>query len=752
LTDNSPQSYPQAPLNNFTPVWRIAVPAPLEKLFDYLPAVGAGNASAGCRVRVPFGRGSRIGVIVDTAATSTFDPNRLRRVSEVLDSTPVLSEESLALLLWCASYYHHPPGEVICGALPGLLRRGAPAQALAPPRWRLTEAGRSATPEARASRQTALLTALRQAADGRDAEQLDTELGTDSWRHTARALEKRGWVERLVAKMPVPGGEAASGELCHAQGPALHDQQAAAVEAILSAEGFEAFLLDGITGSGKTEVYFAAMAAALRSGRQVLVLVPEIGLTPQLVARLEARFRCPLAILHSGLSDGERLAAWRRAASGAAPIVVGTRSAVFAPMPALGLIIVDEEHDASYKQQESLRYHARDVAVMRARRLNIPVVLGSATPSLESLHNCMRERYRRLVLSHRAGAAAMPRMRLVDLRADRPRGGLSGQLATAIEAHLANDAQVLIFLNRRGYAPTLLCESCGWVAACQRCDAHLVLHRTRNLLRCHHCDAQQPLPALCPQCAVEGLAPVGLGTERIEESLRERFPGTRVLRIDRDSTRRRGSLEAMMENIRDGQRQILLGTQMLAKGHHLPNVTLVGVLDADQGLFGVDYRAGERMGQLIVQVAGRAGRAERPGEVLIQTRCPDHPLLGALIAGNYHAFARTLLHERSQSGMPPFRSMAMVRAESVHRDAPVNLLDAVRELAGSMSGDEVELLGPAPAPMERRAGRFRAQMLLLADRRDRLHALLATLTPRMDALAATHRARWSLDVDPVDES
>lgn len=735
-------------------MWRIAVPAPLPKLFDYLPADDARGAEPGCRVRVPFGRGNRVGVILDTDVTSTLDPRRLKRVTEVLDRAPVLSGETLALLLWCASYYHHAPGEVVCAALPGSLRRGGSLHSGMPPRWRLTEAGRSAPPVSRAPRQQALLEALRTAGDGMDAQALDAGFEGD-WRRAVRILEERGWIERLTDEAPLSAAaqETAPCSPGITAGPALDDQQAEAVAAIRSAQGFQTFLVDGITGSGKTEVYCAAMEDTLRAGRQVLMLVPEIGLTPQLVARLKARFDCPLAVLHSGLADGERLAAWRLAASGAAPVVVGTRSAVFTPMPALGMIVVDEEHDASYKQQESLRYHARDVAVVRARRLGIPVVLGSATPSLESLHNCTRQRYRRLVLARRAGSATPPALRLIDLRADRPRDGLSNRLATAIDAHLARDAQVLIFLNRRGYAPTLLCESCGWVAACARCDAHLILHRARGLLRCHHCDAQQPLPMNCPQCGAAEPAPVGQGTERIEESLRERFPGVELVRMDRDTTRRRGAMEAMMDTIRDGRRQILLGTQMLAKGHHLPNVTLAGILDADQGLFGVDYRAGERMGQTIVQVAGRAGRADRPGEVLIQTRCPDHPLLGALMAGDYHAFARTLLQERAQAGMPPFRNMALLRAESVSRDAPMALLDGAREHAASspVAGD-VELLGPAPAPMERRAGRYRAQLLLLADRRDRLHALLATLVTRMDTLAATHRARWSLDVDPVDET
>jgi primosomal protein N' (replication factor Y) len=729
-------------------VWRVAVASPVSRLFDYLPPADGANAAPGCRLRVPFGRGSRLGVLVATAERSELDAHRLKRVSEVLDPAPALPAELLRLLGWCAEYYHHPPGEVICGALPALLRQTAGGNRRAgAPRWRLTATGRDADPAglARAARQRALLQALRAHEDGLDAAALQEHCGGD-WRRAARALQERGWLEvaQTVAEIP-----ATTPARFH-HGPTLNQEQHAAAAAIGAAQGFEIFLLDGITGSGKTEVYFSVMETLIRAGGQILLLVPEIGLTPQLVARVGARFDCPLAVLHSGLAEGERLSAWQAAADGVAPIIIGTRSAVFTPAPRLAAIVVDEEHDGSYKQQESLRYHARDVAIMRARNLGIPIVLGSATPALESVHNAAQSRYRRLTLTRRAGKAAAPSIRLVDLRADRGRQSISGTLADAIAAHLAREQQVLLFLNRRGYAPTLLCEDCGWVASCPRCDARMIVHRASHLLRCHHCETQAVVPSACPECGGSDLRPLGQGTERLEETLRERFPDAGILRIDRDSTRRRGALDALMENMRGGKRQILLGTQMLAKGHDLPNVTLVGILDADQGLFGADFRAGERMGQLITQVAGRAGRADKKGEVLIQTRHPEHPLLGALLAGGYGAFAANLLEERRQSGLPPYRNMAIVRAESVHREAPVAFLSALRERAGG-SGQEVEMLGPAPAPMERRAGRYRAQLMLLGERRGALHALLATLVRECERQAGAAKVRWSLDIDPIDE-
>jgi primosomal protein N' (replication factor Y) len=666
-------------LNPEDPIWRVAVRSPVRGLFDYLAPAMETRPAAGLRVRVPFGRASRIGILMETAPRPAVEAARLKRIDQVIDREPVLPDELLRLLRWAADYYHHPLGEVVLGALPGGLRK-------------------------------------------------DTKRRAGPW--PGEAAPDAGAAER----------------------PALNPAQRQAAEAILSGRrGFEVFLLDGVTGSGKTEVYFSVIEALLREDRQVLLLVPEIGLTPQILGRIRRRFACTLAVIHSGLTERERGDAWLLAASGAAAIVVGTRSAVFTPLPRLGAIIVDEEHDGSYKQQTGFRYHARDLAVVRARHGDVPVVLGSATPALESLCNAEQGRYRPLLLPARAGNALEPAIRLIDLRRERPEHGLSATLAGAIEAHLADGNQTLLFLNRRGYAPTLLCEACGWLASCRRCDAHLILHLGQRSLRCHHCDSRSAMPEACPQCGGTDLRPLGQGTERLEETLSRRFADAEVIRIDRDSARRRGALEALMHRAQQGGRQILLGTQMLAKGHHLPDVTLVGILDADGGLFGPDFRSGERMGQLITQVAGRAGRADKPGEVLIQTRHPEHPLLAALLGQGYRHFARALLEERRLAGMPPYRGMALIRAEAVSRTAPIEFLAALRGRADALAENGVELLGPAPAAMERRAGRYRAQLLLLAAQRPRLHALLTRLLPEIDRLPLGRKVRCSVDVDPIDE-
>jgi len=731
------------------PIWQVAIPSPLYQSFDYLAPAGIdpGAARPGLRVRVPFGRGTRIGIITAIMPASRLPVSRLKRAHALLDERPVLSADVFRLLRWAAGYYHHPPGEVLLGALPALLRRGGATPARTEQRWRLTATGRALAPDVlrRAPRQQALLRALAAAPEGRTAQQL--QAGSD----TLRRLLGKGWVAvHEVAIEAVPRREDAP----HAAeaAPALNDSQRVAASAIAAAlDRFQCWLLDGVTGSGKTEVYFHVIDAVLRAGRQALLLVPEIGLTPQMVQRVRRRFPCPLAVLHSGLSDRERLAAWCDAADGRAPIVIGTRSAVFTPLARAGVIIVDEEHDASYKQQEGFRYHARDVAVVRGQYLKVPVVLGSATPALESLHNCRQGRYEHLTLATRAGAAAPPEIRLVSLRNQAAEHGLSPLLAQAIERHLARDHQVLLFLNRRGYAPTLLCHDCGWLAGCARCDAHLIYHRGQRLLRCHHCNSQRVVPASCPSCGSPDLRPLGQGTEQAEELLAERFPGAEVVRIDRDSTRRKGSMGALMRRVQEGRRQILLGTQMLAKGHHLPRVTLVGILDADQGLFGADFRASERMGQLIVQVAGRAGRADKSGEVLIQTRHPDHPLLTALLQHDYRGFARSLLGERRAAGLPPYGCLALLRAESVQPRAPHAFLAAVRETLVAGDHTRVDVLGPAPPPMERRAGRYRAQLLFQAARRGPLHRLLDAMLAQMATAPHSGKVRWSLDVDPIDE-
>jgi primosomal protein N' (replication factor Y) len=728
-------------------IFQVALDTPVRRLFDYLPPAQASvSVSVGARVLVPFGRQRRIGVVAALADTSELPPARLKPILEVLDAAPLLDAELQQLLRWGAEYYHHPLGEVLSSALPRALRLGAPGVAREE-RWLLTESGAgaaSAGEPRRAPRQRSLLAWLHEhGATGAAA--LDEQLGT--WRDAARALSERGWIASVEVELTRPPQPAAA---VRVPGPALMPEQAAAVEAISASLGrFASFLLHGITGSGKTEVYLRLIEQVLLAGRRALVLVPEIGLTPQLLERFRARFEVPLAVLHSGLTDHERLTAWRDAFSGDARIVLGTRSAVFAPVPELGLIVVDEEHDASFKQHEGgFRYSARDLAVMRACHASVPVVLGSATPALETLHNVLAGRYVRLKLERRAAQAQPPTLRLIDLRSHAMRGGLSTPAVLAIERHLAEDAQVLVFLNRRGYAPTLLCTACGWIAPCGECDARLTVHLAAARLRCHHCGTDLPLPPRCPQCGF-AVKSVGQGTERVEETLGSLFPAARIARLDRDVARRRGDAEGVMRRMASGEARILVGTQMVTKGHDFPNVTLVVVLNADQGLFSTDFRAPERLAQTIVQVAGRAGRGSRAGEVLIQTEFPDHPLLTQLLAEGYEGFARAALDERAQAAWPPFSRLAALRDSARSADAALEFLAQARRLASHPHGG-VRLLGPVPAAMAKRAGRYHAQLLIESRERRALHAFLDEWLPEVEQLKSARAVRWSLDVDPLE--
>jgi primosomal protein N' (replication factor Y) len=565
-----------------------------------------------------------------------------------------------------------------------------------------------------------------------------------------RALRERGWVQ--PCSLAQGDGDLAGAA---AEGPPLSSEQAAAVAAVVGELGrFAAFLLEGVTGSGKTEVYLRLAASVLERGESVLVLVPEISLTPQLVRRFERRLGGAVAVLHSGLSEGERELAWQRARLGRARVVIGTRSAVLGPVASLGLILVDEEHDGSFKQQDGFRYSARDLAVVRARRVadgrGCPVVLGSATPSLESLRNARDGRYRLLHLTQRAGGAQLPRLDLLDIRSQPLQAGLSPVLLRELERTLSAGEQALVFLNRRGFAPVLTCYDCGWLSDCPRCDARQTLHAGSRLLWCHHCGAQRRVPDACPECGSAELHPLGQGTERLEQVLRARFPDYPLVRIDRDATRRKGSLERLLREVRSGTAALLVGTQMLAKGHHFPRVTLVGVLDVDGGLFGADFRSAERMAQLVLQVAGRAGRGEAPGRVLIQTRFPEHPLLQTLVRQGYPAFAAAALAERREAELPPYSHQALLRGEAPQAEPPNRFLTEVAELAAALAMPEVALWGPVPAPMERRAGRYRAHLLLQAATRRPLHELLARLLPAVRDLPSGRRVRWSLDVDPVD--
>jgi primosomal protein N' (replication factor Y) len=722
-------------------VLRIAVPVPLMRVFDYLPPRQAAATSfqPGCRVAVPFGHSRRVGILVEVVSESQLPAERLKSALEILDPRPLLTAELLDTLRWTARYYQHPLGEVLQTALPVGLRRAR----LAPPEgeraWALAAPDAApGTPPRAGSRAAQMLELL--AAGPRTAAQLDALL--PGWRSAATNLRRRGLIQAI--RQPVA-------LTLHARvaGPVLTASQQHSVDEILAAaESFLPILLEGITGSGKTEVYLAAIEQAIARGRQALVLVPEIGLTPQTLRWFRERLPGAIAVLHSALADGERTRAWLAAARGDASVVVGTRSAIFTPLPRAGLIVVDEEHDASYKQHDGLRYSARDLAIVRAKALGIPVILGTATPSLETLANVEAGRYRRLHLGARPGAARVPQLRCVDLRGRPLHDGLAAESIAALRAGLARGEQGLIFRNRRGYAPVLMCHACGWHAACARCDKPLTWHRGAARLRCHHCGAEQRVPTQCPQCSNVNLTPQGLGTERIEQSLVKLFPGFPVVRIDRETTRRRNALDDLLTSIAPDQPGLFVGTQMLAKGHDLPNLTTVVIVGVDEGLFSVDFRASERLAQLIVQVSGRAGRALKPGTVWLQTHQPDHPLLRSLMRDGYTPAAAALLAERRDAALPPYAYMALLRAEAPEQ-APVDaLLQRAFELAGKPDG--VSLLGPMPAPMPRRAGRYRGQLLLSSEDRARLQAFLPAWLVGVRDSAEARRARWSIDVDPLD--
>src|SRR5262245_34364979 len=726
-------------------ILRIALDTPLRRLFDYLAPVNLepGTLVPGKRVRVPFGRRRLTGMLLEVAERSAVPGHKLKAALEVLDAEPVLDPDLLAFLEWAAEYYHHPIGEVIAAALPLSLRAGRPAER-AEERWHATGPAREAALAAlsRAPRQRAMLE-LMLSQDAMTASVL-AQMGP-RWRETLRELVRRNW----VASSDAPKAPVRTSGWATRTGPSLTDAQSQVVSAVLRAsDRFGTWLLDGVTGSGKTEVYLRVVEDVLARGRQALVLVPEIGLTPQLLDRFEKRFDAPLALLHSGLSEGERLDAWLRTHRGEAAILIGTRSAIFTPLSRPGLIIVDEEHDGSYKQQEGFRYSARDLAVMRARRQDIPVILGSATPSLESLQNARERRYTRYVLPERPGEARHPQMHLIDLRRHAAESGLAGPVLQSIKRHLESQGQVLIYLNRRGYAPTLFCPGCGWVAPCAQCDARLTVHLRSQRLRCHHCGADQPMPLGCPRCGHE-IKPVGQGTERVEDLLGDQFPRVPLVRLDRDSVRRKGEMQTLLERVRAGEARILVGTQMLTKGHHFPDVTLVVIVNADQGLFSADFRASERLAQTIVQVAGRAGRASRPGEVLIQTEFPEHPLLKSLLEKGYDGFATTALEERAAAHWPPFSRLALLRADARELALAMRFLESASGIAEPVPVG-VRVLGPVPASMARRAGRHHAQLLIESDSRSALQRFLTDWMPEVEALHGAQRVHWSLDVDPQE--
>jgi primosomal protein N' (replication factor Y) len=733
----------------------VAIPCPLYKTFDYrLPySYHDQPVQAGMRVRAPFGRQKLIGIIIEEKQHSDVAPEKLKTITAILDNRSLLSREILELLFWAARYYVHPLGEVLQTALPVYLRNNDDATPSLAEYWRISRTSSLTLEDVaqalkRAPKQQQIYQLLSDAGvceldRGLDADTLNTI--TDNWRAAIKALLEKQLIEQYVKPAVLISDNH------KAQPIGLNKEQINAVSAIESHQQQHAVhVLNGITGSGKTEVYLALCESMLAAGKQVLVLVPEIGLTPQLTQRFLERLNTTIVVLHSAMNDRQRYSAWHAAANNQAQLIIGTRSSIFTPLPQLGLIIIDEEHDGSYKQQDGFRYNARDLAILRAKNNGIPILLGSATPSLETLNNINELRYEVHYLRQRANKKQLPRIELINLCNQKLHEGMAETLLSRIKQHLQQQGQALLFINRRGFAPLLMCHDCGWTTNCLRCDAHMTYHKRRKQLHCHHCGAQRTAPENCEQCGSSNILAIGAGTERIEQSLQSYFPDIQVSRIDRDSTRNKGSLQDKLEKAHSGESGILVGTQMLAKGHDFPNVTLVAILDTDQALFSADFRASEHLAQLVTQVSGRAGRAEKKGEVLIQTHHPEHPLLQTLIHHGYQSFAEAALKERQAAGLPPARHLAILRCESVETKAAQTFLDHAAEMAQQMEDVAIELFGPIPAPMERRAGRYRYQIMLQSEQRKPLHQLLSWWIPQLQQLASARKVRWSIDVDPYD--
>jgi len=732
-----------------TQILQIAIPSPLRSRFDYLPPLGNSGHSAriGQRIKVPFGPRTVVGIIIGLETRSDIAFEKLRHAYQILDESPALSPQIMALCQWTARYYHHPIGEVFNLALPAKLRQGNDIDEQKQWAWFTTEKGAliDETTLKRAKKQQETLGLLRQHPNGLS---IATLKGLNVSLNTLKALEKK----QLAEKKTVEHVHHETQGLLKEPELTLSEEQSSAVSQILKAAPASTTLLYGVTGSGKTEVYLQLIHQTLKEHKQALVLVPEIGLTPQTLSRFERRFNTPICLIHSGLNESERMQSWRLAQKGEAKIIIGTRSAIFTPMLAPGLIIVDEEHDLSYKQQDGLRYSARDLAVVRGNMDKIPVILGSATPALESMYNVQRQRYQLAELTQRANQATAPTFQLLDIRQQPLNHGLSEALVEQIKNHLDRHNQVLIFINRRGFAPVLLCQQCGWTAQCAQCETRYTLHKQPPHLHCHHCNSIKAIPRQCGSCGNTDLRPVGAGTERVEDGLKSLFPDTHLIRVDRDTTQKKHSFKEKLAAIQQGESLLLLGTQMLAKGHHFPNVTLVAIINADSGFLSTDFRGPERMSQLIIQVAGRAGRAEKPGHVILQSHQPDNPALQKLLRDGYQGLSEEILQERIDAELPPFTHAALFRAEALHNEHCHIFLDEVAEIlrTNNLDQNQIEILGPVPAPMEKRAGRYRAQLLLQSKVRPPLHQLIQQNMPRIDELKTGRKVRWSLDVDPAD--
>ena len=725
---------------------RVALSVPLPRFFDYLYSPDL-TPIVGGRVLVPFGSQKRVGIVVDLPASSDVAKEKLKPIIDVLDAESLFNSTTWDWLAWSANYYRAALGDVLFQALPVKLRNGESAVKNDRTFWRITDLGKQALESGELKRAKKQIEALNLLLT-QDLEKGNNEIGSAIW----SALKGKDYVKEIIVPTEQKSWQQTLGDnpLVNLDNRlTLNKQQALAFSQLLFQEGFNVWLLEGVTGSGKTEIYLQYIEEVLKKGKQVLVLVPEIGLTPQTVRRFQARFNVEIDVLHSNLNDTQRLNVWERARTGQSAIVIGTRSALFTQFSDLGLIILDEEHDGSFKQQDGWRYHARDLGIVLAQKLNIPILLGSATPSLESVNNVQNGKYHHLVLSKRAGNATALRQFVIDLKHQRIQNGLSEPLLKRMQEHLEKGNQVLLFLNRRGFAPVLLCHECGWIDECHHCEKPYTYHQHQRVLRCHHCGAQKTVPMQCGHCGSTHLVTTGLGTEQLEETLKARFPQYNIARIDRDSTARKGKLEGYLEDIQQGKSQILIGTQMLAKGHHFPNVTLVALVNVDNALFSLDFRAEERLAQLYVQVAGRSGRAEKQGEVVLQTHYPDHPLLTTLLEKGYQAFAEETLKLRHNMGLPPFSFQALFKAQCRHSEEAENALSQLASFFYEQKIEGLQVLGPIPAPFSKKAGQYRWQLLLQHVSRKQLQAALSRYSPE---LIKSSQVRLILDVDPLDLS
>jgi primosomal protein N' (replication factor Y) len=721
-----------------------AIALPLYRVFEYT-IDDKESAVVGARYRLPFANGIKTGVLLNASDHSEFDPARIKPVQERLDQHPILDEHMLALARWMSDYYLQPLGEVVFQCIPSYLRGARAHHPLRVKRWCLTEADADLIDDLkqRSPRQFEICQALRQQPGGLTAVELK-EINPH-WHPVVKALQTKQivrweWIE-------TPDNSEPAAEL-----PVLSDEQHGALVDIESRlDRFAVHLLDGITGSGKTEVFLRLIAGRLAAAMQVIYLVPEIGLTNQLIERVRLRFGDCFALSHSGLTELQRYQAWDRFRRGEVSIMLGTRSSLFSQCDRLGLIIIDEEHDHSYRQEDGVRYHARDVAIKRAQMLDIPIVLGSATPSLESIANCVRETYFRYRLDQRPTRYPPPPLQLIDVRNSRFDFGCSAQTFAHVEKHLQQDGQVLIYLNRRGFAPIVMCHECGWQALCQNCDSRMTLHQSVQTLLCHHCGSRQTIPETCAACGHQEIKHYGIGTEQLEQGLRQRYPDTPIIRIDRDSIGSREALKSRLQQLQSGEPCILIGTQMIAKGHDYPAITLSVILDADQALFSASYRSSERLAQTLFQVSGRSGRGDRQGEAILQTRFAEHPLMQALARQDYRAIADDLLQERRLLGFPPYARVVIFRADAVELKAALAKLDEIKALLQPARGFEaLSCVGPMPALMTRRIGRYRAQLCLLAQDYQVLRSVLAQTMPTIQQIPGSSRVNWSIDVDAYD--